>query len=117
MMDFFDDMDTFIKDNIDSILAGEYGHKFSKEQLDKMTELSFLYNHLTILPEEDYLIFEYDDIVIRITNLYSQYSDLIYQIGKDGVKNIIVNTIISQDRFKSAFKSFLRDRKINKIID
>ncbi len=116
-MNLLDDTDIFLKNNLDMILMGKYADQFSGEQKEKMLELSFLYNHLTILPEEDYLIFEYDDIVIRITNLYSQYSDLIYQIGKDGVKNIIVNTIISQDRFKSAFKSFLRDRKINKIID
>lgn len=116
-MNLLDDTDIFLKNNLDMILMGKYADHFSGEQKEKMLELSFLYNHLTILSEEDYLIFEYGDIVIRITNLYSQYSDLIYQIGKDGVKNMIVNTIISQDRFKSAFKSFLRDRKINTIIE
>lgn len=115
-MNLLDDADIFIKDNLDEILIGKYSNQFSGLQKDKMLELSFLYNHLTILPKQDYLIFEYVDEVIRITNLYSQYSDLIYQIGKDGVKNMIVSTIINQDGFKSAFKLFLRDRKINTII-
>ena len=114
-MDFFDDMDTFIKDNIDSILAGEYGHKFSKEQLDKMTELSFLYNHLVF--GDNKLTFEYNNTTINLTNVYRQYDDLVGYMGKEGVKNMIINTIISQDVFKSTFKSFLRDRKINGVID
>jgi hypothetical protein len=115
MMDFFDDWDIFIKDNIDCILAGEYDDKFSREQLDKMTELSFLYNHLVF--EDNKLTFEYSKYQINLTNLYEQYSDLVYQIGKEGVKNMIINTIISQDLFKSAFKSFLRDRKISIVIE
>lgn len=114
-MDFFDDMDTFIKDNIDSILAGEYDYKFSKEQLDKMTELSFLYNHLVF--GDNKLTFEYSSTTINLTNVFQQYHDLLGYMGKEGVKNMIINTIISQDIFKSAFKSFLRERKINRVID
>ena len=115
MMDFFDDMDTFIKDNIDSILAGEYGDKFSKEQLDKMTELSFLYNHLVF--GDNKLTFAYNNTAINLTNVFQQYHDLLGYMGKEGVKNMIINSIISQDIFKSAFKSFLRERKINRVID
>jgi Zn/Cd-binding protein ZinT len=115
MKDFLDDTDLFIKENLDWILAGKYDDSFSKEQLDKMIELSFLYNHITI--ENDALKFEYDKLQINLTNLYEQYSDLVYQIGKEGVKNMIITTITSQDNFKSGFKSFIRDKKINKIID
>jgi hypothetical protein len=115
MKDFLDDTDLFIKDNLDWILAGKYDDKFNKEQLDKMIELSFLYNHITI--ENDTLKFEYDKLQINLTNLYQQYSDLVYQIGKEAVKNMIITTITSQDNFKSGFKSFLRDKKIKKIID
>jgi hypothetical protein len=60
MKDFLDDTDLFIKDNLDWILAGKYDDKFNKEQLDKMIELSFLYNHITI--ENDTLKFEYDKL-------------------------------------------------------
>ena len=115
MKDFLYDTYLFIKDNLDWILAGKYDDKFNKEQLDKMIELSFLYNHITI--ENDTLKFEYDKLQINLTNLYQQYSDLVYQIGKEAVKNMIITTITSQDNFKSGFKSFLRDKKIKKIID
>lgn len=115
MKDFLDDTDLFIKDNLDWILAGKYDDKFNKDQLDKMIELSFLYNHMLL--ENDKLTFEYSKCQINLTNLYEQYSDLVYQLGKDGVKNMIITTITSQEQFKLAFKSFLRDRKIDKIIE
>lgn len=115
MNNFLDDTDLFIKDNLDWILAGNYDDKFSKEQLDKMIELSFLYNHMVL--ENDKLTFEYSKWQINLTNLYEQYSELVYQLGREGVKNMIITAIISQDEFKLAFKSFLRDRKINKIIE
>lgn len=115
MNNFLDDTDLFIKDNLDWILAGNYDDKFNKEQLDKMIELSFLYNHMVL--ENDKLTFEYSKYQINLTNLYEQYSELVYQLGREGVKNMIITAIISQDEFKLAFKSFLRDRKINKIIE
>ena len=110
-----DDTDIFIKDNLDGILAGDMDDKFNKEQLDKMLEISFLYNHLTF--EMDSLTFEHGGTKLKVNNLYEQYSDLVYQIGKEGVKNMVMTTITSQDQFKSAFKSFIRDNKINKIIE
>ena len=109
-----DDMDIFIKDNLDGILAGDMDGKLSKEQVDKTIELSFLYNHLTF--EKDSLTFEYGDVKVRVNNLYEQYSDLVYQVGKEAVKNMVITTITSQDSFKSSFKSFLRDKKIDKIL-
>lgn len=115
MKEFLDDTDIFIKDNLDWILAGKYDDKFNKDQLDKMIELSFLYNHMVL--ENDKLTFEYSNWQINLTNLYDQYSDLVYQLGKDGVKNMIITTITSQEQFKLAFKSFLRDKQISKIID
>ncbi len=115
MNNFLDDTDLFIKDNLDWILAGNYSNDLSKEQLDKMIELSFLYNHLIL--ENDKLTFEYSKWQINLTNLYEQYSELVYQLGREGVKNMIITTITSQEQFKLAFKSFLRDRKINKIIE
>ena len=115
MNNFLDDTDLFIKDNLDWILAGNYDDKFNKEQLDKMIELSFLYNHMVL--ENDKLTFEYSKYQINLTNLYEQYSDLVYQLGREGVKNMIITAITSQDEFKLALKSFLRDRKINEIIE
>ena len=115
MKEFLDDTDLFIKDKLDWILAGKYDDKFTKEQLDKMIELSFLYNHLT--QENDKLIFKYSNLQINLGNLLQQYSDLVNQLGKEAVKNMIITTITSQEQFKLAFKSFIRDRKIDKIID
>jgi len=115
MKDFLDDTDLFIKDNLDQILAGKYDDKFNGEQLDKMIELSFLYNHINI--EGETLTFEYSKWQINLGNLLQQYSGLVNQLGKEAVKNMIFFTITSQEQFKLAFKSFLRDRKINKIIE
>ena len=115
MKEFLDDTDLFIKDNLDWILAGNYSNDLSKEQLDKMIELSFLYNHMIL--ENDKLTFEYSKYQINLTNLYEQYSELVYQIGREGVKNMIITTITSQEQFKLAFKSFLRDKQISKIIE
>ena len=115
MKEFLDDTDLFIKDNLDWILAGKYDDKFSKEQLDKMIELSFLYNHITI--ENGTLTFEYSKWQINLGNLLQQYSELVSQLGKEAVKNMIITTITSQEQFKLALVSFLRDKKINKIID
>lgn len=85
------------------------------EQLDKMIELSFLYNHINI--EGGTLIFEYGVYKLKIENLIQKHNDLIDMLGKEAVKNMIVSTITSQDEFKSGFKAFLRDKKINKIIE
>lgn len=115
MKEFLDDTDLFIKDNLDWVLVGKYDDKFSKEQLDKMIELSFLYNHINI--EGDKLTFKYSEYQINLGNLIQQYSELVSQLGKEAVKNMIITAITSQEEFKSAFKSFLRDRKIGKIID
>ena len=52
---------------------------------------------------------------VKITNLYEQYSDLVYQIGREGVKNMIVSQLTNTDEFKSALKSFLRDKKIESV--
>ena len=72
-----DDTDLFIKDSLESIISGKLHDKFTKEQLDKMLELSFLYNHITIHQTKDSIIFEYGKTKISINNLYSQYSDLV----------------------------------------
>ena len=114
MKDFLDDTDLFIKDNLEWILAGNYDDKFSKEQLDKMIELSFLYNHMVL--ENDKLTFEYSKWQINLSNL-PLYSDLLNQLGKEAVKNMIITAITSQEQFKSALKSFLRDKQISKIIE
>ena len=111
-----DDTDLFIKDSLESIISGKLHDKFTKEQLDKMLELSFLYNHITIHQTKDSILFEYGKTKISINNLYSQYSDLVYQLGKEEVKNMILSTITNQEDFKKAFKSFLRDNKINDIL-
>ncbi len=111
-----DDTDLFIKDSLESIISGKMNDKLTKEQLDKMLELSFLYNHITIHQTKDSIVFEYGKTKININNLYSQYSDLVYQLGKEEVKNMILSTITNQEDFKKAFKSFLRDNKINDIL-
>jgi hypothetical protein len=107
-----DDTDNYIKDNLQNIINGEFDDKFSPDQLKMMLEMSFLYNHITV--ENDSVIFEYNGVKLKINGI----NDLINsaQIGID-YKNQIFSTIKSDEIFKSALTQFLRDKKINEILE
>ena len=107
-----DDTENYIKDNLENIIDGKFDDKFDTEQLKMMLEMSFLYNHITI--ENDSVIFEYNGVKLKINGI----NDLINssQIGID-YKNQIFSTIKSNMVFKSALTQFLRDKKINEILE
>lgn len=105
-----DDTNQYIKDNIQNIIDGKFDDKFSSDQLKMMLEFSFLYNHISF--EFDTLTFEYNDIIVKVSNI----SDLMYSnipISEDQILSIIRN----EAEFKSAYTSFLRDIKINNILE
>lgn len=103
----FDDTDNYIKDNLQNIIDGKFDDKFSSEQLKMMLEMSFLYNHITI--ENDSVIFEYNGVKLKINGI----SELPPQFAKEHITTVFKNNEV----FKSALTQFLRDKKINEILE
>ena len=102
-----DDTENYIKDNLQNILDGKFDDKFDKEQLKMMLEMSFLYNHITL--ENNSIVFRYDDKRVSIEGV----SELPKQFAKEQITSSIRNDVV----FKSALKQFLRDKKINDILE
>lgn len=99
-----DDTALFIKDNLQNILDGKFDDKFSSEQLKMMLEMSFLYNHINT--ENNSVFFRYDDKRVSLEGVTPYLNEI-----------EIVLRIKSEAVFKSAFKQFLRNKKINDILE
>ena len=84
---------------------GKFDDKFDKEQLKMMLEMSFLYNHIT--SENNSIVFRYERVSIE------GVSELPIQFAKETITSAIKNDVV----FKSALKQFLRDKKINDILE
>jgi hypothetical protein len=106
-----DDTALFIKDNLQNILDGKFDDKFSEEQLKMMLEMSFLYNHIRF--ELDSVIFEYGGQKLKISGITEIIHSQPFGISADQ----IFSTIKSQEEFKSSYASFLRDKKIDDILN
>jgi len=103
----FDDTENYIKDNLQNIIDGKFDDKFSKEQLKMMLEMSFLYNHITV--ENDSVIFEYNGVKLKISGIL----ELPGEFAKEHITSAIKNDAV----FKLALTQFLRDKKINEILE
>jgi hypothetical protein len=101
-----DDTDNYIKDNLENIIDGKFNDLLSPDQLKVMLEMSFLYNHITL--ENDSVIFEYNGVRLKLSGL-SELSPLFVKEYVSAMRNDVV--------FKSALKQFLRDKKINEILE
>jgi hypothetical protein len=95
----------FFKNNLDKIVNGDYNHLFSKEEINKMIEMSFFYKHMVL--DGTKMSFKYNNI-----NIIFNISDLLGFSSEEG----IISHITTTDEFKSCLKIFLRDIKINNII-
>jgi hypothetical protein len=108
------DTNQFIKDSFQDIIDGKFNDKFSPEQIKMMLEMSFLYNHITF--EFDAIVFEYNDFKLKFKLKLSNINDIIHsmpmQIGEDEILSMIKNESV----FKSCYRSFLRDIKIDGIL-
>jgi hypothetical protein len=80
-----------IKTDLMKFVNGEYDNYFTKEEIAIATEISFLFNHLSV--EGDSVIFKYSNDKIKIS-------------GYD-MPNV----------FKRSYKSFLRENKLNKLLE
>ena len=105
------DTNQFIKDNLQNILDGRFDDKFSQEQLKMMLEMSFLYNHITF--ELDSILFEYGEQKLKFSGINNMIQSMPFGPGEEQ----IVSMIRSESIFKSAYASFLRDKKINDILE
>jgi hypothetical protein len=102
-----DSTDNYIKDNLQNILDGKFDDKFKPDQLKMMLEMSFLYNHISA--ENDSVIFKYNDVKLKISGI----SDIPGEFAKEHITSAIRNDVV----FKSALTQFLRDKKINDILE
>lgn len=95
-----------IKADLMKFVNGEYDSNFNKEQLQFVTELSFLLNHTTI---DGYsVIFKYNNDKLVISG------------GLDNpylTETFFISYIKNEDIFKRAYKSFLREHKLNKLLN
>jgi hypothetical protein len=107
----FDDTENYIKDNLQNIIDGKFDDKFDKEQLKMMLEMSFLYNHITV--ENDSVIFEYNGVKLKINGINDLINSIPIGIDKNEIFSMIKNDVV----FKSALTQFLRDKKINEILE
>ena len=92
--------DEFIKDNLYQFLDGEYNSKFSSDQLKYMIKYSFYLNYTKKTP--NITIFEWDKYRLA---LYSTDHAMISEF----------NMISSENIFRMALSSFIRDYRISKI--
>jgi hypothetical protein len=107
-----DDTALFIRDNLQNILDGKFDDKFSEEQLKMMLEMSFLYNHIRY--ELDSVVFEYGSQKLKISGITEIIHSQPFGISAE---DQIFSTIKSQSVFKSSYASFLRDKKIDDILN
>ncbi len=106
-----DNTDKYLRDNLDNIMKGEWDDHFNEEQLDQARKMSFLLNHIT--QNERTIVFEYNGIKLSCP-LEDPMDFQIYGIDQ---KSHIITQIKNTDIFLDAYKSFLRDWKIGKILE
>lgn len=102
-----DETELKLKEDIDKIFNGEYDKHFSPEQVEYIKKMSFLYNHL----ESDWtdsVTFTYNNVKFKISG--------ISEIPGEYAKEQVLHTLKESPEFKSAYQSFCRDRKIDKIL-
>lgn len=104
-----DETELKLKEDLDVIFSGGYD-KLSKEQVEYCKEFSFLYNHTTF--EDRDIIFSYNNLKFKISNVPEEDVFLSDQMIKDQV----LYQLRSSEEFKMAYKQFVRDYKIDKIL-
>jgi hypothetical protein len=101
------EVNEMIKADLMKFVNGDYNNHFTKDQLEFATERSFLLNHITVVG--DSVIFEYNKDRVKISGLHD--------IPSGFSEESIIHYIKSENIFKSAYKSFLREHKLNKLLN
>lgn len=107
--EFLDETDISIKNDLDRFINGDYNECFSKEQISLSIEYSFLLNYLYM--DDIHIFFKYEDLTIKLNR--SDLTD--FSLYTNSVKEAVISIIKSHTDFKSSFKIFLRNNKIDKI--
>lgn len=107
--EFLDMSELRIKNDLDRYINGDYNGSFSKEQISIAIEYSFLLNHLYM--DGIHIFFKYEDLTIKLNR--SELTD--FSLYTNSIKEVAISLIRGDDDFKSAFKIFLRNNKIDKI--
>lgn len=105
-----DNTDKYLRDNLDNIMKGEWDDHFNEEQLEQARKMSFLLNHIT--QNERTIVFEYNGI--KLNCALEDPMELIFGIDQE---SHLISQIKNTDIFLDAYKSFLRDWKIGKILE
>jgi hypothetical protein len=94
-----------IKNDIQRFLDGDYLGRFTKEENDFGLKMSFLFNHSKI--QNGDLIFTYGKTSLKIK----------IDTNMPNAREAHFGFIMKDDFFQSSLKSFIRENKINKIIN
>ena len=105
-----DETELKIKEDIDVIFSGGYDKGLTKEQVEYCKEFSFLYNHITFEGRD--LVFKYGGFNLKISNI----PDEELFVTTDMIKDQVLYSLRNSDEFKSAYKQFIRDYKIEKLL-
>lgn len=103
------EIDIQIKDNLQKFADGDYIGTFTEEENEQAIKLSFLFNHASIeknLSTYDKLVFSYGGEVLKISIDNSFLTRETY-----------FKYMIDEEFFQNSLKSFIRENRINKIIE
>ena len=106
-----DSTDSYLRDNLNNIMSGEWDSQFDELQLEMARKNSFMLNHITM--EHRCAIFKYNNQKIKY-NFDCDPMD--YNLYGGDFKEHFFSMIVNDDNFISAYNSFLRDWKIDKIL-
>jgi hypothetical protein len=107
-----DSTDSYLKDNLENIMNGEWDQQFDEQQLEQAKKMSFLLNHITL--ENRCIVFEYADQKIKY-NFDCDPAD--YSFYGGDFKLHMFSMIKNDQNFLTTYTAFKRDCKINKIIE
>lgn len=105
-----DETDQIIKDKVDEIMSGKWDDRFDADQMHMLKRRSFLLNHFTY--KDGDFTFEYggDRIVVHcsdVAELSLYFAD---------TNSHVIQSIMSDPAFDSAYAAFLRGWKIDGLL-
>lgn len=99
-----------IKDIYLDVLSGKHFDKFDLEETERIIKVGFLLYNLSLIkyryvPEIEFKYNDYRCSIVMSRDIH------------DNDEEFYTSTIMNTDIFKNAFKEFIRENKINKIIN
>lgn len=88
-----------------------------EDRTNMAKEIVFLLKHLVVSQENDMAQFKYGGIELKISGILKLESTSMYSEQEDYYEQMIISSFRNSDDFKKAYKVFLRDNKLNDILD